>query len=458
MELRFCGAAGIVTGSCFLVEAGGNKVIVDCGMFQGPKEITRLNYEPFVFDPTKISHVFLTHAHIDHSGLIPKLVAQGFRGQILATSATIDLCRIMLEDSAEMHVSETKKENKRRKREGLELRQPLYTKREVEGAMSLFKEVSYDREYKATDNISVRYRDAGHIIGSAIIEMSAEEDGKKRKIVFSGDIGQRDAPIVKDPTVIEDADYLLVESTYGDRLHEDPKERGELLLKHAKETYRRGGKLMIPSFAVERTQELLYTINKLIERGEFPNEKVFLDSPLAMKATEVFNRHREFFDEETNGYVYPFGFKDLVYLHKTEDSMMLNTYNKPCIIIAGSGMCTGGRIRHHFRHGIWDPKNTVLFVGYQAKGTLGRVIVGGGKRIRMMGMEVDVRANIRKIDAFSAHADYKDLVWWCKGFKKRPKKVFIVHGEPDSSASLKQKLEREGFRCYTPSMNEGVEI
>ncbi|MBD3355372.1 MBL fold metallo-hydrolase [Candidatus Woesearchaeota archaeon] len=456
MKLSFLGAARVVTGSCYLVEANGESVLVDCGMFQGRKETTRLNYRPFKFDPRKISHVFLTHAHIDHSGLIPKLVKEGFKGKIHTTSATIDLCRIMLEDSAYIQEKDTVYENKRREKKGLAPREPLYTQEDAENAMKSFEIIDYDEKVKISENITVRFRDAGHIIGSASIEMFVNDDGEDKKIVFSGDIGQWDVPIVKNPTLIGDADYVLIESTYGNRLHEGGM-RDDMFLKYIKETYEKKGILMIPSFAIERTQELLYALNKFVKLKEMPDEKVFLDSPLAIKATEVFKKHRKFFDEEAlTKYGSPFSFPNLVYSMKTEDSIRLNTYDKPCIIIAGSGMCTGGRIRHHFRNHISDPKNTVVFVGYQAEGTLGRYILEGAKKAKFMGIEKDIKADIRKVNAYSAHADYKELIKWMSGFKKKPKEVFIVHGEEDSAKALKSKLKK--YNCRIPNLYEGVEL
>ncbi|MFH1435610.1 MAG: MBL fold metallo-hydrolase, partial [Pseudomonadota bacterium] len=423
MKVTFCGAAKIVTGSCFLVETGEDRVLVDCGMFQGIKDIVKLNFEPFRFEPRGVAHVLLTHSHIDHSGLIPKLVKMGFDGKILATGATADLCKIMLEDSARIQVLDTESENRRRKREGLEPRAPLYTLDHAEEAFTRFDSVEYDERRRIAPNIEVCFRDAGHILGSSIIEMFVKEGGKDIKLVFSGDLGQWDAPIVRDPTIIEDADYVFIESTYGDRLHEDAANRGEHLMKHVKETYKKGGRLLIPSFAVERTQELIFAFNKLIRSGGFPEEKIYLDSPLAIKATEVFKKHRECFDEEAlTLFEQPLTYPRLVYTLSTEDSMKLNTIDEPCVIIAGSGMCNGGRIRHHFKHGLWDSKNTVLFVGYQARGTLGRVLLDGAAQVKMMGMNIVVKASIQKIDSYSAHADYEELIRWAKGFSKKPGK------------------------------------
>ncbi len=459
MKITFCGAAKIVTGSCFLVETEEDRVLVDCGMFQGRKDIVKLNFEPFMFEPRDVSHVLLTHSHIDHSGLIPKLVKSGFTGKILATGATSDLCKIMLEDSAHIQELDTEAENRRRKRAGLEPREPLYTLEHVNEAVNLFDSVEYGKRRRITPNIEVCFRDAGHILGSSIIEMAVKEGGKETKLVFSGDLGQWDAPIVRDPTIIEDADYVFIESTYGDRLHEDVVNRSEHLLRHVKETYEKGGRLLIPSFAVERTQELIFAFNKLIKKGVFPEEKIYLDSPLAIKATEVFKKHRECFDEEAlTLFEEPLTYPRLVYSLSTEDSMKLNTITGPCVIIAGSGMCNGGRIRHHFKHGLWDSKNTVLFVGYQASGTLGRVLLDGATQVKMMGMNIVVKANVKKIDSYSAHADYKELIKWAKGFSKKPKKFFVVHGEKDSSEALKLKLEQEGMACHVPGLGETVEL
>ena len=428
-------------------------------MFQGTKDITRRNYEPFLFNPREIKYLFLTHAHIDHSGLIPKLVKQGFRGKIITTSATIDLCRIMLEDSGHIQEKDVEYENKRRVRQGLKPRQPLYTIKDAKASFKYFKKIEYNQLTKITPNISVRYNDAGHIIGSSIIELFINENGKDKKLVFSGDLGQWDVPIVKDPTLIEEADFVIIESTYGDRLHEKVTKRDELLLKYAKETYQKGGRLLIPSFAVERTQELLYAFNKLIKAGKFPKERIFLDSPLAIKATEVFKKHKDLFDKEAmSKYPNPFSFKNLVYTASTADSIKLNTIKEPCIIIAGSGMCNAGRIKHHLKHGLWNSKNTVLFVGYQAKGTLGRFILRGEETVRMMGTTVVVKANIEKINAFSAHADYKELLKWINGFARKPKKVYICHGDEAASNAFKQRLKKNGFKCHVPDIGEKLEL
>ena len=327
--------------------------------------------------------------------------------------------------------------------------------------MNSLQGVEYDEPVGLTDDIEVVYRDAGHILGSAICEVYVTENGKRTKVVFSGDIGQWDVPIVNDPTLVADADYLLIESTYGDRLHvrEPGKDRDAQLLEAVVAAHKKGGRLMIPSFSVERTQELIYSFYKAIKAGTFPGEKIFLDSPLAIRATEIFKKHRECFDEEallvfTKATEIP----NLVYCPTAADSMKLNDYDKPCVIIAGSGMCNAGRIRHHLKHGLWNPKNSVLFVGYQATGTLGRVILDGAREVRMMGVSIVVQADVHKIGGFSAHADAGELMRWARGFTTKPKRTFVVHGEPQAAAALRDRLSKEGFNAYVPGLGEQVEL
>lgn len=459
MKLTFCWAAKIVTWSCYFIETGTTKFLVDCGMFQWSKEIMRLNYEPFFFDPKEIDFMLLTHAHIDHCGLIPKLHKQGFEGKIYTTSATMDLCEIMFEDSAKIQEKNIEEENKRRKKQHLPPRFPMYTVDDAAKCMPLFSKVEYTKTYNITDTIEVRFQNAWHIMGSASIELFITEWTKKTKLVFSGDIGQRDTPIIEDPTWIQDADYLFMESTYGDRRHEDTAGKEELLTKYTRETFEKWGKLLIPSFSVERTQELLYFYNIIIKKWNFPKEKIFLDSPLSIKATEVFKKHTEYFDEEaTNKYPHPFDFPQLECTESVEDSIKLNTYNDPCIIIAGNGMCTAGRITHHLLHGLSNTKNTVLFVWYQADGTLGRHILEWEKKVRMMGETVTVNAEIEKITGFSGHADTDQLIRRAKWFTKAPKKTFIIHGEWTAQTTLKSNLEKINFTCEIPSLREQVEL
>jgi len=459
MRLTFNGAARIVTGSCYLLEAAGEKILIDCGMFQGSKEVTGLNYQSFRFNPKEISHLLLTHAHIDHSGLIPKLVREGFRGKIIATKPTVDLVKVMLEDAAHVNEDETLHENKRRLRVGLPPRNPLYTLEDVKASFKFFSPVGYDAQIRISDRFAATFRNAGHILGSSIIELEATESGETTKVVFSGDLGQWGTPLLNDPTIIEEADYVLVESTYGDRVHEDTGIRQNLLGQEVKDTYSKGGKLMIPSFAVERTQELLYYFHRLVSEGDFPAETVFLDSPLAINATEVFKKNMDYFSPSLRKeFKNPFTFSGLKYLKSAQDSQTLNDYEKPCVIIAGNGMCTAGRIRYHLKYNLWKSQNTLLFVGYQAEGSLGRVILDGSKMVRMMGMEVAVNAKVDKIESFSSHSDKNELLKWVKGFGKKPKRVFVVHGEEPSSEAFASTLGQNGFKTLVPELGQSVAL
>lgn len=459
MKLTFNGAAGMVTGSCHLLEMGNEKILIDCGLFQGVKEITTINYEKFKFDPRKISYVLLTHAHIDHCGLIPKLVKEGFRGKILATPPTVDLAKIMLEDSAVVNEDEAKHENLRRLRMGIPQRKPLYLVQDVKFANKYFHSVRYDSRYRLSNNMYMIFRDAGHILGSAIVELYVNDHGVKKKIVFSGDLGQGGTPIVKDPSVIQEADYVLIESTYGNRRHGEVEKREHLLSHAVTDTYKRGGKLMIPSFSVERTQELLYYLHRLDRDNKLPKENVFLDSPLAIKATAVFNAYMSYFTPRLRAeFKTPFTFKKLKFLKTHAESQTMNDYRGPCVIIAGNGMCTGGRIRYHLKHHLWDAKNTVLFVGYQAEGTAGRAILEGAPTVKMMGLELAVNAKVMHIDSFSSHADSHDLLVWMQNFKKKPKKVFLVHGEEAATTAFEASLRKAGFSTHVPTRNESVEL
>lgn len=459
MKLTFCGAAKVVTGSCYFIETDESKFLVDCGMFQGPKELMKLNYEPFLFNPKEIDFVLLTHSHIDHCGLIPKLYKEWFTGKIYTTSATIDICDIILEDSATIQEKNLIEENKRRKKNHEEPRLPMYTVDDAKACIKLFSPVEYRKIITITDKIEARFQDAGHILWSSSIELFVTEWDVKKKLVFSWDIGQRDTPIVQDPTLIAETDYLFMESTYGDRRHEDIAGKKELLIKYINETYNKWGKLLIPSFSVERTQELIYFFNIIIKEKKFPAEKIYLDSPLSIKATEIFKKHTEVFDDEAlHKYPNAFDFPELICTQSVEDSEELDTFNDPCIIIAGNGMCTAGRIMQHLKHGLWNKNNMVLFVGYQAEGTTGRHILEWEKKIRMMREMITVHADIEKINGFSGHADSEQLMRRAKGFNKAPKKTFIIHGEWNAQTTLKWKLEEIGFTCTIPSLKDQVEL
>lgn len=448
MKITFNGAARIVTGSCHLIETKNEKILVDCGLFQGLPNISELNYKNFRFDPSKITHVLLTHAHLDHCGLLPKLIKFGFKGKIWCTDATHDLCDPMLYDSAHVQKEIAKDRNEN----------PLYDDVDIKRTMKHFKSIDYNKEYDITPNVRAKFRDAGHILGSAIIEVFIKEGEKTTKLVFSGDIGQKDIPIVKNPEIIEEADYLFIESTYGDRLHDSIGKKNEVIAEAIKKAYDKGGKLFIPSFAVERTQELFYRIRELLEQKKIPSQDVYLDSPLAIHATEIFEKHFEVYDKETKMIKKPFSFPGLKYTLKPQESKKLNKMPGPMIVIAGSGMCTGGRILHHFNNGIDNPKNTVLFVGYQAEGTLGREIIEGAKKIEIIGRMRSINAEILKINSLSGHADYSELLEWVGKFKKKPQKIFVVHGEEKSALSMKEKLEKLDLIAYVPRIGESVEI
>ncbi len=458
MNITCHGAAREVTGSCHQVQIGTTNFLIDCGMFQGGKDLVRLNYQEFAFDPKEIDFLICTHAHIDHCGLMPKLAKKGFKGKIYATPATADLLPIMMADAAFIQEKDTEHENKRRLRKGEEPRDPLYTREDADKASKLIEPIDYRQTHQINSNVTFRFQDAGHVIGSAIIELFLTENGRETKVVFSGDLGQWDVPIIEDPTLILEADYVFMETTYGDKLHKKTMPRKKALFEIIKHTYNKGGKLLIPSFALERTQELLYLLSELqTEEADFPKMKVYLDSPLAIKITQVFRNHPEIYDEDTKARSdKPFNFPGLVLSETVAKSMEINASKEPCIVIAGSGMCTAGRIRHHFKHGIWDPKTTILFVGYQAPGTLGRVILDGAKEIRMMGLTLAVKADVERIGAFSAHGDRDDLLRWLEAFKQKPKRVFLVHGEKEVSESFAGLLKSRGYDAVVPEINKPV--
>jgi metallo-beta-lactamase family protein len=468
MKITFLGAAKTVTGSCYLVETKSCKFLVDCGMFQGhSKEIT-LNQEPFPFNVSELSFILLTHAHIDHSGRIPKIYKDGFCGTVYATKATCDLCSIMLPDSG--HIQETEADwiNRKRERAGKHAVEPLYTFQDALDCIKLFNGVSYGEAIKINDDIKVRFNDAGHILGSAMIEVWVTEKGEETKLVFSGDIGNRDIPILRDPSIIESADYLIMESTYGDRLHEDKSDKVQKFIDIVNDAIEKGGNVVIPSFAVGRTQEIIYDIHKQREKFEGKLEKlldipVFIDSPLAISATEIFRKNLDCYDEEAKQYIEngdnPLDFPGLQFTKTADESKALNERKDSVIIISASGMCEAGRIKHHLKHNLWREDSTILFVGYQAIGTLGRKLVEGAKKVRLFGEEITVKAKVESIDGFSGHADRDDLLAWVSKFNRKPKKIFIVHGEEevmDTFADLiKSKL---GIETLIPDKGQSYVI
>ena len=455
MNITFLGATKTVTGSNFLVEGAGKKFLVDCGMYQGKAAEEMENEAPFLYNPEEIDFMLLTHAHIDHSGRIPKLYNEGFRAPIYATKATCDLCAIMLPDSGHIQEQENEWKNNKRKRKGLKQRPPLYTAEDATKCLEVFKPVKYDEIIDIDQNIHVRFNDAGHMLGSAIIEVWVTENEKTTKAVFSGDLGNNDIPLLSEPTMIEDADYLVMESTYGDRLHVGTKDKAKVFLDIVSETLDNGGTVVIPSFAVGRTQEILYELNMIKEeRSKDPKfqeeyEKlmrvpVYVDSPLAISATEVFKENEDLFDDETKAIMErgdnPLEFPGLKFTRTADESKALNERDEPSIIISASGMCEVGRIKHHLKHNIWNPKSTILFVGYQAPGTLGRTIVDGAKTVKIFGEEFSVRARIEYIEGYSGHADQEWLLNFVYSFIKKPKHIFLVHGEPKGQMVLKDKI------------------
>ncbi len=460
MEIRFDGAARTVTGSCFHLAVNGMQLLVDCGMHQGV-DSEGLNRAPFPFSPPEIDCLFLTHAHIDHSGLIPKLVRDGFRGRIITTPATADLAEVMLADSAQIQEKDAQWANKKALRAGRnELVEPLYTVADTEASFPFFERMPYGKTGHLGKGVRYRFLDAGHILGSGTLELWYQDSAAEKKIVFSGDVGKRDNPIINDPQRVETADYVVVESTYGDRLHKGMKESVEELAEAIRVTFKRGGNVLIPSFAVGRTQDILYTLNRLVREGSLPELTVYVDSPLAEEATKIYLAHPECFDEEALKMLRDRS-GDHIRLHFTrtvEESQQINRVRSGAVIIAGSGMCDGGRIRHHFKHNLWRSECSVIFVGFQVTGTLGREIVDGAKVVHFLGEEVAVRARVYTIGGFSAHADRKELLQWLGAFSNSPE-VFVVHGEEETALGFGEAVQEElGLTTRVPRKGDTFTI
>lgn len=442
MKIQFCGATTGVTGSCHLIKTYNHNVLLDCGQFQGGKAQEALNYEAFPFEPSEIECMILSHAHIDHCGRIPLLVKRGFKGDIYCTDATADLLEVMLLDSAHIHEVDAQWQSKRNLRAGKPPVEPLYTTEDAEISLKQIKPILYNQQVEINEDMKIVFNDAGHILGSAITEIWVREEEKESKIVFSGDLGMKDRPLLKDPTIIKKADCVIMETTYGNRNHPKNSMSVNKLIDIVIKTIKRGGTVVIPSFAVGRTQELIYEFNRFYERTsaeyrrELENVNVVIDSPMATTATEVFRNNAQVFDEETKDYIMrgdnPLDFKNLTFTRSTQESMALNVDRSPKVIISASGMCEAGRIRHHLKHNLWDARNSVIFVGYQGEGTLGRALVEGKKDITLFGEEVHVSAEIYNLEGFSGHADQNGLLNWIGGFQQRPKEIFLVHGEEKS--------------------------
>jgi metallo-beta-lactamase family protein len=443
MNIEFLGATRMVTGSCFHLTDGKVQFLVDCGMYQG-RNSEETNKEPFRFEPGAIDYLLLTHAHIDHSGLIPKLVKEGFKGRIITTGATADLAEILLLDSAHIQEKDAEWQTKKAFRMGRDqVYEPLYNVKDVESALPFFDRKSYGTVEELGDGVKYRFVDAGHILGSGTLEVWYRHNGSERKIVFSGDIGKKGNPVMRDPQRVEQADYVVMESTYGNRLHKGFKESIDEMASAIEKTFRQKGNVLIPAFAVGRTQDILYILNMLVKKGRLRDLDVYIDSPLADKATKVYVSHKDLFDPADID-LFPFSSSSDLRIHFTttvEESQALNKIKSGAIIIAGSGMCEGGRIRHHFKHNLWRPECSIIFTGFQVRGTLGRHIIDGTRTVHVLGEEIAVRARVYTIGGFSAHADQKELLDWAGAFSNRPE-FFIVHGEEEVALQFEEALQR----------------
>lgn len=466
MKIQFLGAARTVTGSKHLIITDdGKKILLDCGFFQGKGSETDGMNREFNFDPAEIDYLILSHAHIDHSGNIPNLVKQGFKGPIVCTNATVDLCKIMLLDSAHIQENDVKYVNKRRIKRGEEPFKPIYKVTDVEKCLPLFVGVNYNTPYTVYDGLKVTFTDSGHILGSATVNIELTENGVTRKICFTGDIGRYDGSILKDPAPFPQAEYIIAESTYGDRLHSDITYSEQQLFDVIYNTcITKKGKVIIPAFSLGRTQELVYALDQMEKKKMLPRINVYVDSPLSVNATNIMKAHPECFNDDILEYMKndpdPFGFNNLIYVQDAEDSKRLNELKEPCIIISASGMADAGRIKHHIANNVSHPKNTILMVGYAEPHSLGGKLRAGNKVVKIFGIEHEVKAEIIIIDSYSAHGDYKEMIQYldCQD-KKQVKKMFLVHGEYDVQVNYKERLMDAGFKHITiPAQNDIIEI
>ena len=450
MKLKFCGAAGTTTGSQHLLEINGKKILLDCGLYQGRRDDTQTRNREFPFDPAELDAVVLSHAHIDHSGNLPNLVKSGYQGNVYCTFATRDLCQIMLLDSARIQAYDIKWLNKKRKKKGEPALEPIYTERDAEICMRHFVNVGYERAIPIADGVTLSFLDAGHILGSAQVVLDLEEasTGRSKRLVFSGDVGRGTNDILRDPVVPEGVDYLIMESTYGAREHDLPTDATEEIADTLNRTLKRGGKVVIPAFAVGRTQQLIYVLHQLSEAKKIPDVPIYVDSPLAVNATEIFRLHPECFNEEIYEFLFekrnPFGFENLTLIRNVSGSKELNERDDPCIIISASGMCEAGRILHHLRNSIGSARNTILFVGYCAVNTLGWKLRQGHDEVNIFGEPYQVHAAIEIMDSFSGHADRSELLDYFDAMSGPKEKVWLVHGEPKQSESLCEALRERG--------------
>ncbi|WP_028574512.1 MBL fold metallo-hydrolase RNA specificity domain-containing protein [Desulfonatronovibrio hydrogenovorans] len=461
MKVKFLGAARGVTGSCYAMEVNGSRFAVDCGLHQGNSEIEKRNWNTDVYNPGGLEFIMITHAHIDHCGLLPKLVRDGFNGRVYVTPPTMDLLEIMLKDSAYIQEMEAEWKNKKRSRHGRPTLDPLYTQADVDKALAMLTPVEYNEEFTPKPGINVLYKDAGHILGSSIIEIRVDEkDDKKVKLVFSGDLGRPNQLLVRNPSYSEVADFLFLESTYGNRDHKNEDQSRDELLEAIDYSYKHGQKVIIPAFALERTQEVLYSLYLLHKEGRLPQDvPIFLDSPLAIRATQVFSKNYRYFDVKTRKLFKagedPLRLPGLKLTESPKESMAINSYNGPAIIISASGMANAGRVKHHLRHNIWKKGASIVFVGFQAKGTPGRKIVDGAKTIKILGEELAVNARVFTINGFSAHAGQSHLLEWLSCFQNHGMKVFLMHGEYENQKVLARLIEKRfGHEVHIPDYLE----
>ncbi len=455
MNIQFFGAAQSVTGSMHLLTVNNKKILLDCGLFQGSRKEAFERNRNIPFDPASVDTMILSHAHIDHSGNIPQLVKLGFSGNIFCTHATQDLATVMLRDSAHIQEKDAEFVNKRHVKKGLPKIHPLYTMNDAENCMNHFIGIGYNRPFRISPNVQLTFLDAGHIIGSAIVQLDLEQDGQSSRLTFTGDLGRKGLPVIRDPVQVDSTDIFITESTYGNRTHDPVDDMKTKLKEVVQRTVKRGGKIIVPSFSLGRTQELVYFLHELFNEGTLPEIPIFVDSPLSVNITEVFRLHHECFDAETRGafldnHQDPFGFYRLRYIRQTEESKKLNTFNEPCMIISASGMCEAGRILHHLANNINDPKNTILVIGFMAENTLGRRIVEKRPSLKVYGETIPLRAEVVIMNGFSAHADKNDLTAYFEGLQReRLRHVFIVHGEPEQSSVLAQEIQTRGFENVT---------
>jgi len=462
-RITFLGGAQTVTGSMHLLEVDDRSALVDCGLFQGKRKESLHRNRNLPTPAVDADLVLLTHAHIDHSGNLPNLVKRGFKGQIHCTAATHDLCRHMLMDSARIHESDAAWLNAKHEDDPTwEPIEPLYTEPDAEAALSRFVSHGYDEPFELFPGVRARFVDAGHVLGSSSVIADVKVNGHSRRVAFSGDIGRRNLPILKDPVPPEHPDYVVMESTYGNRAHAPVAEMRGQLAEAIRDTVDRGGKVIIPSFALERTQEIVYALNELAREGQLPRVPVFVDSPLAVNLTSVFQKHPECYDAETvafdEAHGDPFGFEQLKMVTSVDESKQLNALDRPAVIISASGMCEAGRVVHHLRNSIEDSKNTIVIVGYQAQHTLGRRIVERRSRVRIFGVERDLRAQVRVLNAFSAHADRDELLWWAGECGRQVRRFFCVHGDPDQCDALSEHLKEKGVKAQVPTPGERADL